>query len=82
MGIEELNYHGCLTGDCPHEKQHECDSSLKEHFLDVINQGCGTWNREKNIMEYDHLHLSAYQDALKYCLKMGGIKESQLTRGL
>ena len=82
MKLEELNYHGCLTGDCPHEKQCECDNSLKEHFLDVINQGCGIWNRDKQIMEYDHLHLSSYESALRFCIEKGWINESQLLRSL
>ena len=23
------HYHGCLTGDCPHEKQEDCDEAVK-----------------------------------------------------
>jgi len=55
---------------------------LKEHFLDVLSQACGSWNREKDIMEYDHCCLSAYECALKYAIDMGWIKESQLRRGI
>lgn len=27
------HFHGCMTGDCPHEKQAQCDASLKEFAL-------------------------------------------------
>ena len=26
------DWHGCLTGDCPHEKYFECDAALKDYF--------------------------------------------------
>uniref|UniRef100_A0A6M3JXH9 Uncharacterized protein n=1 Tax=viral metagenome TaxID=1070528 RepID=A0A6M3JXH9_9ZZZZ len=26
--------HGCLTGDCPHEKQDECVASIREAYYD------------------------------------------------
>lgn len=32
--LDELGYldaHGCLTGDCPHEKEHECTAALLAH---------------------------------------------------
>lgn len=27
--VKVPDYHGCLTGDCPHERQSECDKELK-----------------------------------------------------
>lgn len=57
-------------------------NELKEHFLDVLNQACGAYNREKDITEYDHCCLSSYECALRYAIDMEWIKESQLTRGL
>ena len=29
-----LEFHGCLTGDCPHEKQNECFYSVVQFFLE------------------------------------------------
>jgi len=57
-------------------------NETKENFLDLLNQSCGTYNREKDITEYDHCCLSSYQNALSYAIDMGWIQESQLTRGL
>lgn len=56
---------------------------LKDHFIDVLDQACGSYNKEKDVMEYDHCCLSAYESALHYAVHdMGWIEESQLTRGL
>lgn len=34
-------WHGCKTGDCPHEKQVECDKALAEYSSDeCVNCGC------------------------------------------
>lgn len=30
--IMDDDWHGCLTGDCPHGKYYECDAALKDHF--------------------------------------------------
>ena len=39
---DKMEYHGCTTGDCPHEKQSECDDTLievkKELFNDLVNE--------------------------------------------
>lgn len=31
-------YHGCLTGNCPHSNQTECDAALKEHWKSAYLQ--------------------------------------------
>jgi hypothetical protein len=31
------DFHGCLTGDCPHEKQSECDAALKDHWKEAFD---------------------------------------------
>ncbi len=56
---------------------------LKEHFLDVLAQACGEYNKEKGVIEYDHMCLSTYESALDYAInEMGWIKDSQLLRTL
>lgn len=36
-GIEfDLNYHACRTGDCPHEKQSECDKSIIDSTKELL----------------------------------------------
>lgn len=58
------------------------DKDLCEQLVDVLSQACGTYNRDKNIVEYDHLCISTYQDALRYSIEIGLIKEEQLLRKL
>lgn len=40
--IEELyiiaKSHGCLSGDCPHDYQHECDADVKFHFRKTVEK--------------------------------------------
>ena len=55
---------------------------LRELFMDLLGQSCGNYNREKEIMEYDHMCLSAYERGLRFAIEMGWINESQLTRGI
>ena len=33
--IEELGYNGCLTGDCPHDTQAECDAALAAAIAEI-----------------------------------------------
>lgn len=55
-------------------------TELKEHFMSLLDQGCGEYNDEKGIMEYDHMCLSTYEDALRYAVEKGWIKKEQLVR--
>lgn len=32
-----LSFHGCLTGDCPHETQAECDASLAQAYRELAD---------------------------------------------
>ncbi len=32
MSLDDNEFHGCLTGDCPHDKQSDCDAALKIHW--------------------------------------------------
>jgi hypothetical protein len=34
--LDELEWHGCLTGDCPHNFQGQCDKSLADAVREVI----------------------------------------------
>lgn len=36
--LEELSWNGCLTGDCPHQTQAECDAFLADHVRSVLGQ--------------------------------------------
>lgn len=41
---EEMTYHGCLTGDCPHDTQAECDKSLADAYREIAAQPADdTW---------------------------------------
>ena len=33
LAEEILSYHGCVSGDCPHEDQMDCYKSLIKHSL-------------------------------------------------
>jgi hypothetical protein len=37
--VKNPEYHGCMTGDCPHEYQVQCDESLKEYALQECPYG-------------------------------------------
>lgn len=61
----------------------ECEKErdeLKEFFMDSMGQGCGTWNREKDSMEYDHMCMSTWEHMTDYALTKGWIKKEQLLR--
>jgi hypothetical protein len=58
----------------------EENETLKEFFLDMLGQGCGRYNREKDIMEYDHMCLSTWESATSYAVERGWIKKKQVTR--
>lgn len=37
--------HGCFMGDCPHEKQEECDRALLDSYIEERGKGdlkCGS----------------------------------------
>ena len=34
----DYNYHGCLTGDCPHTQQLQCDRALKDHWKESLDE--------------------------------------------
>jgi hypothetical protein len=36
--LDPNDYHGCLTGDCPHDKQSECDAALAIHWKEAYAQ--------------------------------------------
>lgn len=38
---EGLAWHGCLTGDCPHDTQAECDASLANSFRETVAEDAG-----------------------------------------
>lgn len=57
-------------------------NELKEHFLDLLAQGCGAFNHKKAIYEYDHFYISTYEYALRYAIENGWINKSQLLRPL
>lgn len=35
IGAKMESYHGCFTGDCPHDKQEECDKAIAEHRAEL-----------------------------------------------
>lgn len=37
----EIEYHGCSTGDCPHETQSQCDAELNQIRLEQLNASEG-----------------------------------------
>lgn len=41
--IQDYDYHGCLTGDCPHEKESQCDAALKEHYKSAAEDVCNAY---------------------------------------
>lgn len=34
--LDEMQYHGCLTGDCPHEFQGQCDKALADDYREIV----------------------------------------------
>lgn len=36
--LAALAAHGCLTGDCPHEKQSECDKALADEVRELFGR--------------------------------------------
>lgn len=39
-GLFELGTeHGCLTGDCPHERGNECDADIRRYIAELCNEG-------------------------------------------
>lgn len=56
------------------------ESEFEEFFMDFMGQGCGKFNREKEIMEYDHMCLSTYEHGVQYALEKGWIDKDQVTR--
>ena len=53
---------------------------FKEFFLDMLGQGCGKYNREKDVMEYDHMCLSTWERGVQMALENGWIQKEQVTR--
>lgn len=37
--LDNASYFGCLTGDCPHETQSECNAAIKTWVVERINEG-------------------------------------------
>lgn len=51
--VEEYEYHGCLTGDCPHTKQSDCYAEIWQQHQSLVNDlratllGAGAAPRKK-----------------------------------
>ena len=52
----------------------------EELFMDLLDQACGHYNKKLQIMQYDHLCISSYEQAVRYALEQGWIDEEQVTR--
>lgn len=35
--LDEIEAHGCLTGDCPHQRQSECDADLAQYLREILS---------------------------------------------
>lgn len=54
----------------------------RDLVMTVFNQACQySWNKEKDWAEFDHLCISAYQEAQDKLLEWGMIKPEQCLRG-
>ena len=53
---------------------------IKELFLEMLSQACGTWNPDSAEMEYDSMCLSAYEDALQLAVELGWIEKGHVKR--
>jgi hypothetical protein len=62
------------------EDYDKLEAEFKEFFLDMLDQGCGIYNSEKGLMEYDHMCLSTWESATSYAVERGWIKKEQVTR--
>lgn len=58
------------------------DERIKEAFMYMLDQSCAVYNNEAGQVKYDHMCLSAYENALALAIEFGWIEESQLTRKL
>ena len=56
------------------------DERLKDCFMDLLNQSCGKYDREKGITFYDSLCMSTYEGALELAVDFGWIKKEQVLR--
>lgn len=66
--------------DTSHSRDLETIIVLKRHFMAMLDQGCGTFNREKKLMEYDSRCISAWGDAIRMAVSQGWIETKQATR--
>jgi hypothetical protein len=41
--LDELGANGCLTGDCPHQNQSECDKALADHLREALERRGDEW---------------------------------------
>lgn len=55
---------------------------LKEYVMDFLNQACGKWDRPLSEYRYDHMCLSTYENAIRFAVEQGWIRETQLDRAL
>lgn len=53
---------------------------MEEIIMDLLSQACGIGTDDKFL--YDHMCLSAYENALSFAIKHGLIKEKDLARPL
>jgi hypothetical protein len=60
------------------------DDLLKEVFLDLLSQHCGTWDRDatglRTFKGYDSQYLSANERALDLAADFGWIKREEIIR--
>lgn len=42
LKFQALSWHGCLSGDCPHSEQRQCDTALAQAYREAMEEGINT----------------------------------------